>query len=120
MSTQRRPRLSAKEYLAIERKNEFRSEFIDGEIVAMTGASRRHNLIVTNLTREISNQLKGKPCELYSNDMRVKVPSARIYTYPDIVVVCGEPKFEDNQFDTLLNPTLIIEVLSDSTESYDR
>ena len=120
MSIQPRPRLSPEEYLTIERLSEYRSEYFDGEMVAMTGASRKHNLIVANLTRELTQQLKGKPCELYPNDMRVKVPSSRLYTYPDVVIVCGGPQFEDEYVDTLLNPTLIIEVLSESTESYDR
>lgn len=108
------------EYLAIERKAQVRSEYINGEMVAMTGATRNHNLITINLAREISQQLKGKSCEAYPVDMRVRIPSSDIYTYPDLVAVCGEPDFEDDTFDTLTNPTLIIEVLSDSTESYDR
>jgi len=112
--------LTPEEYLAIERKAESKSEYLNGEIVAMTGASREHNLISFNLTREISQQLKGRPCEGYSSDMRVRVPSTRLYTYPDLVVVCGEPQFEDDYLDTLINPTLIIEVLSESTEGYDR
>jgi Uma2 family endonuclease len=120
MSTQPTTYLTPEEYLAIERKAEYKNEYIDGEIVAMTGASRRHNLIAFNITREISQQLKGRPCEGYGGDMRVRVPSTRMYTYPDVVVVCGEPRFEDDYLDTLLNPTVIIEILSDSTERYDR
>jgi Uma2 family endonuclease len=119
MSSQPTTYLTPEEYLAIERKAEFKSEYVNGEIVAMTGVSREHNLIGFNLTREISLQLKGRPCEGYSNDMRVRVPSTQLYTYPDLVV-CGEPQFEDDHLDTLLNPTLIIEVLSESTEGYDR
>jgi Uma2 family endonuclease len=106
--------------LSIERRAEIKSEYLNGEIFAMVGASREHNLIVANLTRELSQQLKGKPCELYPNDMRVRIPATGLYTYPDVVVVCGEPSFEDEHVDTLLNPTLIIEVLSASRESYDR
>ena len=120
MSVHPRPRLSPEEYLTIERQSEYRSEYFDGEIIATTGSSRKHNLIVANLTRDLTQQLKGKPCELYPNDMRVQVPSSRLYTYPDVVIVCGEPQFEDEYVDTLLNPTLIIEALSESTESYDR
>jgi Uma2 family endonuclease len=120
MSRQPSTLLTPGEYLAIERRAEFRSEYIEGEIVAMTGASRRHNLIVANLTGELRQQLKSRPCELYPSDMRIRIPSGKLYTYPDIVVVCGEPQFEDAYVDTLLNPTLIIEVLSESTESYDR
>jgi Uma2 family endonuclease len=120
MSSQPTVHLTPEEYLAVERKSEYKSEYIDGEMVAMTGASRRHNLIAFNITLEIGRQLKGRPCEGYTSDMRVRVPSTRLYTYPDVVVVCGEPQFEDDHVDTLLNPTLIVEVLSESTESYDR
>jgi len=120
MSSQPTTYLTPDQYLAVERKAEYKSEYIDGEMVAMTGASRKHNLIAFNLTREISQQLRSRPCEGYASDMRVRVPSTRLYTYPDVVVVCGEPRFEDDYVDTLLNPTLIIEVLSESTELYDR
>jgi Uma2 family endonuclease len=112
--------LTPEEYLSIERKAEYKSDYFDGEIFAMTGASREHNLITSNINGELRQQLKGKPCEVYANDMRVRVPLARLYTYPDVVVVRGEPKFEDAYVDTLLNPTLIVEVLSRSTETYDR
>jgi len=120
MSSQPTTYLTPAQYLTIERKAEHKSEYIDGEMVAMTGASRNHNLIAFNLTREISSQLRGRPCEGYASDMRVRVPSTRLYTYPDVVVVCGDPQFEDEYVDTLLNPTVIIEVLSQSTELYDR
>jgi Uma2 family endonuclease len=120
MTSQPKTYLTREEYLAIERKSEFRSEYFDGDMVAMTGASRRHNLIAINIAGELRQQLKGKPCELYANDMRVKVTATGLYTYPDVVVVCGEPRFEDDYVDTLLNPTLIVEVLSPSTELYDR
>ncbi len=120
MSSNPKTYFTPQEYLAIERKVEFKSEYIDGEMVAMTGASRQHNLITINIAREITQQLKGRPCEAYSSDMRVRIPDTNLYTYPDVVVVCGEPVFEDDQLDTLTNPTLIIEVLSESTESYDR
>jgi Uma2 family endonuclease len=120
MSSQPTTYLTPEEYLAMERKAEYKSEYIDGEIAAMTGASRKHNLIVVNISGELRRQLRGRPCEAYSNDMRVRIPSTRLYTYPDVVVVCGEPRFEDDYVDTLLNPTVIIEVLSESTELYDR
>lgn len=121
MSHQRKTTyLTPEEYLSIERKAEYKSDYLDGEIFAMTGASREHNLITGNIYGELRQQLKGKPCEAYTSDMRVRVPLARLYTYPDVVVVCGEPKFEDAYVDTLLNPTLIVEVLSRSTETYDR
>lgn len=113
-------RLTPKEYLDFERKSEIKHEYCKGEIFAMSGASREHNVICMNVGSEIRQQLKGKSCEAYPGDMRVFVPATGLYTYPDIVVVCGEPQFQDKEFDTLLNPTLIIEVLSPSTESYDR
>jgi Uma2 family endonuclease len=120
MSSQPTTYLTPEEYLAIERKAQSKSEYINGEMLARTGANRKHNLIVVNIAGEISQQLKGRPCEGYANDMRVRVPSTRLYTYPDLAVVCDEPRFEDDYLDTLLNPTLIIEVLSESTEGYDR
>src|SRR5437667_7846427 len=119
MSSERKTHLSPEEYLALERKAPVRSEYLDGDMVAMSGGSREHNLIVTNIVRELSNQLKGRPCEVYPSNMRVKVSATGLYTYPD-VVVCGKPQFEDANVDTLTNPTLIAEVLSDSTEAYDR
>lgn len=120
MSSQRKHKLTAEEYLAIERKAEVKSEFYDGEMFLMAGASREHNLITVNIAGELRNQLRGKPCETYTNDMRVLTPATGLYTYPDVVVVCGEPQFDDTEFDTLLNPTLIVEVLSRSTASYDK
>ena len=112
--------LTEREYLALERKSEIRSEYIAGRVFVMSGATRRHNLIAGNLYREINSQLRGRPCEAYVSDMRVKVAPTGMYTYPDIVALCGEPRLEDAQGDTLLNPTVIVEVLSDSTEAYDR
>ena len=111
---------TTEDYLALERSASYKSEFYDGQIYAMTGASRMHNLISGNIYRELSLQLKKRPCEAYINDMRVKAAEARSYYYPDIAVVCGTPQFEDAHVDTLLNPTLLIEVLSPSTEAYDR
>ncbi|TRW95831.1 Uma2 family endonuclease [Candidatus Methylobacter oryzae] len=111
---------TAEEYLMLERSAEIKSEFHDGQIYAMTGASREHNLIAFNIGRELGNQLKKRPCEAYLSDMRVKAAEARSYHYPDIVVVCDKPQFEDAHVDTLLNPTLLVEVLSPSTEAYDR
>jgi Uma2 family endonuclease len=87
---------------------------------AMAGASREHTLIAGNVAGELRAQLKGRPCETYQSDMRVRVSESGLYTYPDVVVVCGERQFEDAEVDTLLNPTLIVEVLSESTEAYDR
>lgn len=104
----------------MERKAEIKSEFLDGEMFAMSGVSREHSTIVINITAELYNQLIDHACELHGPDMRVKVAPTGLYTYPDVVVVCSEPEFEDTHLDTLINPHLIIEVLSHSTESYDR
>ncbi|MGH8476154.1 MAG: Uma2 family endonuclease [Methylococcales bacterium] len=112
--------LSVEEYLVLERAAECKSEFRAGYLYAMTGASREHNLISINIARELTRQLKGRPCEAYVNDMRVKAAQAHGYHYPDVAVVCGRPEFEDEHADTLLNPKLLIEVLSRSTEACDR
>jgi len=111
---------SAEEYLVMERSALYKNEFCDGQIYAMTGASRKHNLVAVNIAAELHNQLKKRPCEAYLGDMRVKAAEARSYHYPDIAVVCGTPQFEDAHVDTLLNPTLLVEILSPSTEAYDR
>lgn len=120
MSRQAKPFITPAEYLALERQAEYKSEYYDGEIFAMTGASRKHNLIALNIGAELRDQLKGRQCETYANDMRVNVPATGLYTYPDVVVVCGTAQFEDEHLDTLLNPVLIVEVLSKSTARYDR
>lgn len=120
MSSLPKTYLTPEEYLAFERQCEYRNEYYDGEIFAMTGASRRHNLITVNISRELSQQLKNRPCEVYTTDMRVLIPETTSYTYPDVVVVCDEPRLADSYMDTLLNPTLLVEVLSPSTEVYDR
>lgn len=112
--------LSAQEYLQGERQSQGRSEYHHGEIFAMAGASRRHNRIVTNLTSALNVQLQSRPCNNYSSDMRVRIGHAERYVYPDIVATCGREHFEDDQQDVLLNPLLIIEVLSPPTEAYDR
>jgi Uma2 family endonuclease len=114
------PRYTPEQYLALERKAEFKSEYYDGIITAMAGAGRAHILITGNLSQKIGNQLKNRPCETYISDMRVLVSRSGLYTYPDLIVVCGEPRFLDDESDTLLNPTVNIEVLSPTTESYDR
>lgn len=111
------------DYLEYERTAETRHEFYRGEIFAMAGAGRNHNRITVAAVASLFPQLRGKGCEVFSNDMRVKVTNTGLYTYPDVLVVCGEPEFleyPDATPDTLVNPTVIIEVLSDSTESYDR
>ncbi len=108
------------EYLARERKALDKSEYRDGQIYTIPGASRKHNLITGNTLAELHVQLRNRVCEVYPSDMRVKVSPPGTYTYPDVVVVCEEPQFEDTHFDTLLNPTVLIEVLSPSTAAYDR
>jgi len=113
-------KMSPEEFLTFERASDEKHEYYDGTIVAMSGAKRAHNTICTNLNGLLWQHLKGKDCESYSNDMRVFVPKTRLYAYPDIVVICGEPQFQDNVPDTLTNPLLLIEILSDSTEGYDR
>lgn len=120
MSSATKPHFTPQEYLTLERKSPTRNEYFRGEIFAMAGASREHSLIGANITREVGNQILDRPCESYSNDMRVRVDATGLYTYPDVVVVCGEPEFQDREVDTLLNPTVIFEVLSESTEAYDR
>lgn len=115
-----KPRYTPEEYLALERTAEFRSELIDGEIVAMSGASANHNVIAGNCFAAIHYQLRGRSCRIFMADMRVRVDSAGLYTYPDLAGLCGEPVFDDEQADSLLNPGLLVEVLSPSTEAYDR
>ncbi len=120
MSTQPQTYLTPEEYLAFEREAEVKHEYYAGEIFAFAGASRQHNLIVANVIRELGNEVKARPCEVYPSDMRVRVSPTGLYTYPDVTVVCGEARFGDEHSDTLLNPTVIVEVLSPSTEGYDR
>lgn len=120
MSVQLKPFLSPQEYLAMERQAETKSEYYAGEVFALAGASRKHNTIVPNLAYLFVGQLKGRSCEIYNSDMRVKISATGLYTYPDLAIVCGKPRFDDDQEDTLLNPTVIVEVLSRSTEAYDR
>ena len=117
--------LSPEEYITLERKaiptyHTVRSEYVKGKIIAMSGATRAHNLISGNFFAVLHNQLKGGACETYKGEMRVSTPKTSSYFYPDIVVVCDEPRFEDDVFDTVLNPIVLVEVLSPSTETYDR
>jgi Uma2 family endonuclease len=120
MSTAPHRRLTEAEYLVIERAAETKSEFYDGEMFAMAGARPNHNLITLNISAELREQLRGGPCEVYVGDMRVKVAKTGLYTYPDVVVACSDPRFLDEEVDTLLNPTLLVEVLSESTAKYVR
>jgi Uma2 family endonuclease len=114
-------RYTLAEYLELEKHTEERYAYCNGEVVAMSGASLRHNRIVRNLMRAIDARLEGKPCEVLPTDMRIKVPKVLPYRYADLVVVCGEPVIEDMQgLEVLVNPLIIFEVLSASTEAYDR
>lgn len=120
MSAEPHRRVSLEDYLAAERQSETKNEYLNGEVLAMSGASREHNLIAWNLSGALHAQLRGRTCEAYVGDMRVHIPATGLYTYPDIAVVCGEPRFEGGELDTLLNPTILVEVLFPSTEGYDR
>lgn len=112
-------KMTSQQYLSAEREAVEKSEFINGQVVAMAGAQRSHGRISTNLTQFIAAALEGTSCETFSSDMRVAAPSYQSYFYPDIVVAC-DSEFEDNKQDTLVNPMVIIEILSESTEAYDR
>ena len=120
MSKVEKASFTAAEYLTMERQSSEKHEFVFGEIFAMTGASARHVEIVGNIAGELRNQLRQRPCRVYSTDLRICVDSEHRYTYPDVVVICSQPQFLDNALDTLLNPELIVEVLSESTRNYDR
>lgn len=120
MSSQPKHFYTPEEYLELERQAAYKSEYLNGEIFAMSSASPNHTLIVTNLARELSLHLKQKPCTVHTTDLRLRVSQTGLYTYPDVIVVCGEMKLADDQKDTLLNPTVLIEVLSPSTKNYDR
>jgi Uma2 family endonuclease len=112
--------LSPEEYLAIERQAEYKSEYVDGVMYAMAGSSERHNLIAGNLITELNIQLRKAPCRIYPSDLKVRVPNSKRFFYPDVSVVCGETQFADDERDVVLNPILIIEVLSESTAAFDR
>lgn len=121
MSTLTAPtHLTSEEYLAWERKQPFKNEYHHGQIIAMSGASRSHNRITVDTTIQLGNQLMNSECEVFASEMRVRTSPEISYFYPDVIVVCGEPRFEDDTFDTLLNPILVIEVLSPSTAAFDR
>lgn len=113
-------RLSEEEYLTFERASPIRHEYADGEIFAMPGGTFEHSALAANMLGELGNALAGRGCQVLTSDMRVKIPNASRYVYPDASVVCARPVFVDDQRDTLLNPCLVVEVLSDSTEGYDR
>jgi Uma2 family endonuclease len=121
MATQAKSFYTPEQYLAMERDAPTRNEYIAGEIFATSGASLAHNRISANVSRTLGNALEGRDCDVVGSDMRVHVPATTLYTYPDVVVVCGEPEFADGEYlDTLTNPVAVVEVLSPSTEAYDR
>src|SRR5437016_3013728 len=117
---QRISKLTPAEYLAIERAAELRSEYYRGEMFAMAGGSARHSRIKTNVLVELGVRLKGHECAPYDSDLRVCVAATGLYTYPDASVICGPLEFDDEHRDTVLNPTVLVEVLSESSEAYDR
>ncbi len=120
MATAPKSHLTPEEYLDIERQAEFRSEYVAGEMFAMAGATSNHNRIISNVVAAVRPKLRRKFCFIYASDMKIWIPNSREFTYPDVAVVCGEPQFQDQVTDVLLNPVLIVEVLSKSTANYDR
>ena len=121
MAAELKPNLTFDEYLAIESKAEYKSEFVNCQMYAMAGASPEHNLIVINVGSELRAQFKNRPCRVYASDLLLKIPEKENGRYPDLTVVCGQSQFYNNpHIDALLNPTLVVEILSPSTENYDR
>ncbi len=120
MATNPKKLFSPEEYLELERQADYKSEYLDGEIFAMAGASEPHILIESNVIRELGNQLLDKPCQVYTSNIKIDLSRYGMYSYPDAAVVCGEPVFHDKHKDNLINPLVIVEVLSDSTRNYDR
>lgn len=121
MSSKPKHKYSLQQYFALEKKSQIKHEYFNGEIFAMTGASFNHNQVIVNISSELHQQLKNTSCRPLVNDMRVKVSTTGLYTYPDVVVFCGKPELEKiDGLETLLNPILIIEVLSPSTANYDK
>lgn len=120
MSAQALPRITPEQYLEAERAAEFKSEYYGGQIYAMAGGTIPHAHIIANFTGALFLALRGSTCFVLSSDARLRISATGLYTYPDVMVVCGDPKFADDQRDTVLNPTLIVEVLSKSTEGHDR
>lgn len=120
MTAQPQSRYSVAEYLELERTGLQKHEYYRGTIFALAGSSEAHNLILSNIVTSLNTQLRSRSCKVYPSDMRLKIPGTGLYTYPDISVVCGTAQFDDPKRDTLLNPLVVIEILSPSTESYDR
>ena len=120
MTAQPKHSYTVEAYLEIERSGLVKHEYYRGEIFALAGSSEAHNLILTNLLTSLNLQLRNRPCKVYPSDMRVKIPKTGLYTYPDVSIVCGTPQFDDLKRDTLTNPLIVVEILSPSTEGYDR
>ena len=121
MVTQPVPDYRFEDYLAVERESiDVKHEYVAGQVYAMTGGSYEHSLIAANVTSELRQRLKGSPCRVLTSDMRIRIETANVCVYPDVSVLCGEPRFHDDRRDVLTNPVLIAEVLSPSTEGYDR
>ena len=120
MSTAEKLFFSPEDYLTRERQATFKSEYYQGELFAMAGASEQHNLIVSNSIITLGTQLKKRPCRVYPSDLRLLIPNTGLFTYPDLMIICGEPQFEYDRRDVVSNPIVLVEVLSDSTEAYDR
>ena len=120
MATIAAPYITPEEYLERERQAETKSEYLRGEVFAMAGGTLRHARIVTSLVRRLGDKLSQRPCDVYSTDVRLAISQAGLYTYPDVMVICGEAVAIDDRQDTITNPVLIVEVLSDSTKNYDR
>lgn len=119
MQTQQRT-YSPEEYLALEEAADYKSEYIDGQIFPMAGGSTNHNRIAGNIYAELNFAFKTQDYEVFMSDLRLWIPQKRIYTYPDVMVVVGEPEYFNNRTDTITNPKIIIEVLSGSTKGYDQ
>ncbi len=115
-----RNKFTVQEYLKMEKASDVKHEFCEGEMFAMSGAGARHNIIAVNLTVSLYKQLEGKPCRPYGSDMRIHIPENTLYTYPDISIICGDIISSDDDEDTATQPTVIIEILSTSTQRYDR
>ena len=120
MAQQQKYYYSSEEYLALERNADFKSEYLKGHIYDMAGSSPEHSAITVNVTVALGSQLLERPCQAFSNDMKVRTSPTGLFAYPDLSVVCGEPVFHDEKRDVLINPTVLIEVLSPSTEAFDR
>ncbi|HEV7893759.1 MAG TPA: Uma2 family endonuclease [Pyrinomonadaceae bacterium] len=120
MTTQTVTYVTPDEYLAAERLSETRSEYLDGGVYPMTGGTANHIRIVSNIDTQLNIQLDDRPCDIFPIDMKVRLPGSRKFFYPDVVVVCGELQYHDSRKDIITNPDLVVEVLSPSTEAFDR